>query len=71
MFSSCFLKNFAKLVRNNDFGAVGGKKKERMILFHAVSRRMGRNLSHAEWDGMKGIYFFRTRMFRNCSRIIS
>ena len=27
MFSSCFLKNFAKLVRNNDFGAVGGKKK--------------------------------------------
>ena len=27
MFSSCFLKNFAKLVINNDFGAVGGKKK--------------------------------------------
>lgn len=35
MFSSCVLKNFAKLVRNNDFGAVGGKKKaEAPRLFH-------------------------------------
>ena len=32
MFSSCVLKNFAKLVRNNDFGAVGGKKKAEGLL---------------------------------------
>ena len=34
MFSSCVLKNFAKLVRNNDFGAVGGKKKEEALCRH-------------------------------------
>lgn len=53
MFSSCFLKNFAKLVRNNDFGAVGGKKKAEALLRHELNAVFRHEvLFHAEWEGM-------------------